>query len=334
MHILVLIDPETFYPDDPQFERALQEVRSNLEFHVVEALRHLDHQVEVLPFGKDIRQNLRELSEKEPDLVFNLTEHYGGDRQKDMHIASMLELAGIPFTGTGPAGLLLCRDKAICKTILNHHRIKVPQFASVPVGRTKPRRKLCFPLIVKPALMDGSDGISLGSLVSNEDELKERVEHLHNRTNQKVICEEYIEGQEIYVGLLGNKQLTVLPARELRFNSPDDNAPQIATARVKLDDDYRKKWNIEYTFAELSPDMEKKIARISKRIYRLLHMRDYGRIDMRIANDGTVVFLEANPNPDLTLGDELSESAERAGINYQQLIDRIVRLAVNRNGSS
>ena len=330
MKIVALIDPETFCPDDPQLERGIEEVRTNLEFHVVEALRILGHEVEVLPFGTNIGENLEAFSERSPDLVFNLTEHFGGDRQKDMHIASMLELLNIPFTGTGSAGLLLCRDKALCKTILNHHRIRVPQFAGLPVGQLKPRRKLTFPLIVKPALMDGSDGISLGSIVTNESELRDRVEHLHTRTGQKVICEEFVDGQEIYVGVLGNKQLKVLPARELRFNSNDQNAPQIATSKVKLDDDYRKKWDIEYTFAELAPEVQKKVARISKRIYRLLHLQDYGRIDMRIAPDGAVVFLEANPNPDLSMGDELAEAAGRAGIPYPQLIERIVRLAMRR----
>lgn len=330
LNIVALIDPETFYPEDPQFELARKEVRTNLEFHVVEALRTLGHDVEVMPFSKDIQQNVRNLIEKAPDLVFNMTEHYGGDRQKDMHIASLLELIGIPFTGTGAEGLFLCRDKAVGKIILNRHQIAVPQFTALPVGRTRLRRKLTFPLIVKPALMDGSDGISLASVVSNEEELQERVEHLHNRTRQKVICEEYVMGREIYVGVLGNARLTVLPARELQFNSLEGNAPQIATARVKLDAEYRKKWKIEYSFAELSAEMEKKVSRISKRIYRLLHLQDYGRIDMRIRPDGTVVFLEANSNPDLTLGDELAEAASRSGLSYKDLIDLIVRLAVQR----
>lgn len=332
MKIIVLIDRETFVEDDPQFQRAEGDVRRQLEFHVIDALRTLGHDIDVMPFHLDILENLRLIQAARPELVFNLTEHFRGDRQMDMNIASLLELSGIPYTGTGPAGLLLCRDKALTKTILNHHHIKVPPFAALPVGVTRLARRMTYPLIVKPALMDGSDGISRSSVVFNDEELSERVQMLHTRTVQPVICEGFVEGREIYVGILGNRQLTALPARELRFDAAAEAGPQIATARVKLDEDYRKKWNIQYTFAELPPDLERKVARLCKRIYRLLHLRDYGRIDLRISPEGAIYCLEANPNPDLTMDDELPQSAARAGIEYPQLISRIVQHAVRRTG--
>ena len=330
MKIIALIDPETFAPDDPQFEQGLDHVLRLLEYHVVEALRILGHTVDVMPFELDILQTLQQIVDTKPDLIFNLTEHFRGDRQMDMNIASLLELSGYPYTGTGPSGLLLCRDKALAKTILNHHRVKVPDFASLPVGTTRLQRRMDYPMIVKPALMDGSDGISRSSIVFNETELAERAEMLHSRTQQPVICEAFVHGREIYVGVLGNRQLTVLPARELRFDASAEEGPKIATARVKLDEAYRKKWNIQYTFAELDPEMERKIARVCKRIYRVLHLRDYARIDLRISPEGVIYCLEANPNPDLTMGDELSEAAERAGISYEQLIARIVHQARRR----
>lgn len=330
MKIVALIDPETYAADDPQFEQGLDHVLSQLEYHVVEALRILGHNVEVMPFELDILETVRKIETSKPDLIFNLTEHFRGDRQMDMNIASLLELSGYPYTGTGPSGLLLCRDKALAKTILNHHRVRVPAFAALPVGKNRLQRRISFPMIVKPALMDGSDGISRSSIVFNETELAERAQLLHARTQQPVICEAFVQGREIYVGILGNRQLTVLPARELRFDAAAEEGPQIATARVKLDEAYRKKWNIQYTFAELEPELERKVARVCKRIYRVLHLRDYARIDLRISPTGKIYCLEANPNPDLTMGDELSEAAERAGISYEQLIARIVNQAKRR----
>jgi D-alanine-D-alanine ligase len=165
--------------------------------------------------------------------------------------------------------------------------------------------------------------------VDSERELRERVQMLHERMRQPVICEEYIQGREIYVGIIGNARLTAFPAREVRFAGPD-SGPRFATARVKQDAAYREKWGIEFTHADLPPDLQARAARISKRIYRLLHVRDYGRIDLRITPDHQIVFLEANPNPDLTLGDELAQAAARAGIAYEQLIRRILNLARQR----
>lgn len=330
MKILALIDPETFNEEDPNFEGKNDDICRQMEFHIVEALRFLDHDVQVLPFDKDIEKIIERLKASAPDLVFNLTEHVDGDRHKDVHITALLELLDLPFTGSGPLGLMLCRDKAMCKRLLSHHRVTVPDFVALPVGQTKLGRKLNYPLIVKPALEDGSDGISLASLVQNAEELSQRVSSIHERMKQTVVCEEYIEGRELYVGILGNKQLRALPARELRFGSTGEGGPTFATANVKNNDAYREKWGIAYTHADISDDLQKRVARFGKQVYRLLHIRDYGRIDMRVTAKGRIVFLEANANPDLSLGDELAESWEKAGNDYQELIQRIVNLAAQR----
>jgi len=329
LKIAILVDQEIIVEDDPQLEHGHGAAAEEVEFHVTETLRGMGHETLVIPFLENFLDTVDSLRQCSPDLVFNLTEHHLGDRRKDQHIASLLELMNFRYTGAGPTGLMLCRDKAMCKRILSHHRIKVPDFVSFPMGKNRIRRNFPFPAIVKPRFEDGSDGISLASLVSNREELADRVTMLQERMGQPVICEEYIEGREVYVGITGNDRLSAYPAREVRFANSADG-PQFATSRVKLDEAYRKKWDITFTDAELSEEMDRKAGQISKRIYRLLQLRDYARIDMRITPENQFVFLEANPNPDLTMGDELAEAAEKSGLSYDDLVGRILRHAWNR----
>jgi len=330
MKILVLVDYETVPDNDPQFKGDTAEVRESMEFHVIQALRKNGHEVKALSFGPNVRTTMDALIETAPEIVFNLTEHFEADRCKDVHITTTLELLHIPYTGTGPTGLMLCRDKAICKRILGHHRIRIPRFSSVPLGKTRPPVKLTYPLVAKPVFEDGSEGIALASVVNNDEELQERIRMIHERMKQPVICEEFIEGRELYVGIIGNRRLRTLPTRELKFGNNQGDGPRIATSKVKWDKKYRNKWNIHYTHAELSEELEKRIARVSKRIYRLLQLRDYGRIDLRLTPDNQIVFLEANPNPDLSTDDEVAQAAIKTGIEYNQLIERILKLAMKR----
>jgi len=330
MKIVVLIDPEVYQEDDPQLEGKTEEVCLEMEFHVVESLRFLDYQVEVIVFDPNIEETIQRLKAAGPDLIFNLTEHVRGDRRNDMLVASLLDLLQLPYTGSGPMGLMLCRDKAMCKRLLSHHHVTVPDFVTLPLGRTKPKKKLAYPVLIKPMQEDGSDGISLASLVNNEGELEQRAANIHERMHQPVICEEYIDGREIYLSVMGNRQLRALPSRELKFSANGEGGPRFATAMVKQNDAYRKKWGISFTYANLPEELEKKAARISKRVYRLLQIRDYGRIDLRITPENKIVFLEANANPDLTLGDEMAESWMKGGKNYRSMIQHIVNLARQR----
>lgn len=330
MKIPVLIDRETIPADDPEFEGKTDAVRESMEFHVIASLQELGYDCPVIPFGPDPLATMRRLLDLQPDLVFNLTEHFRGDRRQDANIAGMLELFGLPYTGSGPAALMICRDKILCKRLLGHHRIHVPKFYSLPVGTTRLRGKLPFPMIVKPAWEDGSDGISLASIVEDASTLQARIRMIHDRMKQPAICEEYIEGRELYVGLLGNDRLTALPAREIRFGRTGEGGPSIATSRVKWDEAYRDKWQITYDHAGLPPDLERKVAHQSKRIMRILQVRDYGRIDLRLTPDGQIVFLEANPNPNICAGEDIAEAAERIGIQHTELIQRIVGIAIKR----
>lgn len=329
LHITVLVDPATIPLDDPEFRDVSD--KPITEYHVCDALRSLGHRVSVMGAEYDIASVARTLTEQEPDLVFNLTEQFCGDRRMDKNIAALLELLDIPFTGAGAMGLLLARDKRLCKQILRLHRIRVPNFVSLAHGRpVRVPKNLPYPMVVKPTFEDSSEGISNASLVYDAEALAERAAFIHDRWKQPVIAEEYIDGRELYVSVIGNKRLTVLPPRECYFNEPGDQGPVMLTYRCKWDRQYREKWKIEFGFADLSPGLLQAIERVSKRAYRALHLQDYGRIDLRLTRDEKLVVLEANPNPDIAYGEEVAEAADRAGIDYESLIDRIVRLALRR----
>ncbi len=327
MNVTVLMDAGAISPADPDFRAVPQ---NNTEGHVISALRELGHSVRAVGVDDDVGAIFGELAAEPPALVFNLAEQFRNDRRLDMNVAALLEMMDIRFTGAGPAGLLLCRDKGLSKQLLVLHRVRVPGFSVFPPGGTiRVPKATRYPLIVKPIYEDASDGIALSSVVRSEEELLERVRFVHQRWQQVAIAEEYIEGRELYVAVLGNERLSVFPPRELRFGHGGDG-PVIATSRVKWDTEYRQKWQIEYGFAELEGALFRKIARVCRRAYRLLHLRDYGRIDLRVTADGRIYVLEVNPNPDIGYGDEFAEAAEKAGLGYNRLIDRILRLALRR----
>lgn len=329
LSITVLVDPATVPEEDPQFKDPPDTPIT--EYHVCEALRLLGYHVTVVGADHDIATVAQRLKEQDPDLVFNLTEQFCGDRQLDKNIAALLELLDLPFTGTGAMGLLLARDKRLCKEILRLHKIRVPIFLSLPLGRA-PRvpKKLPYPMVVKPAFEDSSEGISNASLVYDAETLHSRAAFIHERWNQPAIAEEYIDGRELYVSILGNKRLTVLPPRECFFNAEGNEGPVMLTYRCKWDDQYRRKWQIEFGFADLEPAMLERIERVCKRAYRALHLLDYGRIDLRLTPENQLVILEANPNPDIAYGEEVAEAADRVGIDYESLIDKVVHLALKR----
>ncbi len=329
LNITTLVDEWTIDTHDPEFREKPE--KPSTESHVIKTLRELGHDVSVLGCKDNIAIVTTALNKEKPDLVFNLTEQLGGDRRMDMNIAAVLEMLGIPFTGSGPAGLMLCRDKRLCKQLLTLHRIRVPSFTSIaPKHKVRIPKSLNYPLIIKPAFEDSSEGISNASVVNNETALMERVKFVHQGWDQPVIAEEYIEGRELYISIIGNKHLTVLPIRECIFDTDSSEGPQITTYRVKWNAEYRKKWGIEFGFAKLDAAIVKNIERTCKRVYRLLQIRDYGRIDIRLTPENKLVVLEVNPNADIAYGEEIAEAAEKGGIKYEQLINRIIYLAMRR----
>ncbi|MDH4203146.1 MAG: ATP-grasp domain-containing protein [Phycisphaerae bacterium] len=332
LKVTVLVDAATVPADDPDF--MAPEGKQITEYHVVETLRILGHQVSIIGVFDNLESIIRDLKEIKPDVVFNLTEQYSGQRLWDKNITAVLELLQVPFTGTATIGLMLCRDKRLCKQLLGLHRIRVPDFISLPWNRT-PRvpKKIHYPLVVKPALADGSEGISNASLVFTEEALKERSLFIHERWQQDVIAEEYIEGREMYVTVLGNKRLTVFPPRECLFDFDSDEGPNLATYRVKWNDEYRERWGIHFGFTELDTETFKRIGHVCKKVFRILHLQDYARIDLRLRPDGKICILEVNPNPDLAFGEEVAEAAEKGGWPYEKLISQIIKQALQRQAS-
>jgi D-alanine-D-alanine ligase len=329
LNITVLVDKWTIPPNDSDFTQEPEE--PSTEYHVIQTARELGYEVSVLGLEDDITVIVNELNESRPDIVFNLTEQLGGDRSMDRNIAAVLDMLDIPYTGSGPVGLMLSRDKELSKQLLTQHRIRVPGFVCINQNqKVRIPKTLKYPLVVKPAFEDSSEGISNASLVNNENSLLERISFVHERWQQPVIIEEYIEGREFYAAVIGNKRLTVLPIRECLFDSDSSEGPQLATYRVKWNRKYREKWNIRFDFADIEKPIVENIERICKRVYRLLRIRDYGRIDLRLTPDNKLVVLETNPNADIAYGEEVAEAAEKAGISYEKLIEKILRLALRR----
>ena len=268
-----------------------------------------------------------------PHVVFNMLDEFHGIPAYEQYVVAYLEMIRQRYTGCNPRGLMLSRDKVLTKQVLAAHRIATPAFHLFPYGaRFKaPRKgKLEFPLFVKSATEDASLGIAQASIVDDMDKLRERVEFIHENVQSDALVEEYIDGRELYIGVLGNKRLTTLPIWELDFGTLAEKSSGIATRRVKWDRAYQEKHGIKTGLAEgLSKTETDKLARLAKRIYRSLHMCGFARLDLRMRKDGKVFLLEANANPDLTHGEDLAESASSIGINYDKLITRIVNLGIS-----
>ncbi len=297
------------------------------EANVLAALAELGHTVEHLAIFDDLNLLRQKLDAFQPDIIFNLADQFRNNRAFDQNIASFLEMHGITFTGCGSTGLTLCKHKAISKKILGYHRIRVPEFTVIARGKrcTRPAR-LKFPILVKPLKEEASYGISQASFVETDEQFKERVQFIHNSHDCDVIAEEYIAGRELYVSVLGNHKLEVFPIRELVFKEVPPDEPKIATYRAKWDEEYRKKWGLQNQFAEaLDPALAKEIVQTCKRIYRLLTIDGYARVDLRVTASNEIYFIEANPNPILAAAEDFAQSALKAGLAYPQLIERIIR---------
>lgn len=300
------------------------------EKDVRNALVKLGH--EVVPFGlhNDIEPFLRLVKEQKPDLVFNLSEAFNGNRDFEPHLTALLQLIGVPFTGAGPLGLQLCKDKGLTKVVLGYHRIRTPRFLVLKKSRPlRSLKKFHFPAFIKPLQLESSEGISQFSYVENEKDALARMKFIHERLEADAIIEEFIDGREIYVGLLGNEKLAVFPPRELFFKQVPEDEPKFATYRSKWDKEYRKKWGIDSGWAAPIPETtSRKLNEVCKKIYRLLHIQGYGRIDLRLKENGEIYFIEANPNPSIAKQEDYALSAGKAGLDYDELIAKIVSLAV------
>lgn len=330
LRVLALMYPDHVPPESLEGYDEREVLRWRAEYDVMTCLRGLQHEVRALGVQDELQPIRDAIETMKPHVVFNLLEEFQWNVLYDHHIVSLLELLRVPYTGCNPRGLVISRDKALCKKLLAYHRIHVPAFAVFPLGRRVRRPpKLRFPLIVKSLTEHASLGIAKASLVGSDEELAERVRFIHESIHTDAIAEEFIDGRELYVGVLGNTRLQTLPTWELVIEKSLPNEPLIATAKVKHDLGYQERRGVQLQAANLPDALAAQIARLSRRIYRVLELSGYARIDYRLDANGVLWFLDANPNPDISAQEELASAACHAGMPYPALIQRIVTLGIN-----
>jgi D-alanine-D-alanine ligase len=332
LRILVLLHPDLIPPDSL---KGYSEQEINVwktEYDVVSTLRACGHDVRPLGVRDELKPIREEIESWKPNVVFTLLEEFRGEVIYDQNVASYLELSRVPYTGCNPRGLMLARGKDLSKTLVHYHRVPVPAFAVFPMHRKVRRpKRLALPLIVKSLSEDASLGISQASVVDSDEKLAERVSFIHERIGTAAIAEQYVDGREIYVGVLGNERLRALPVWELQFGNMAPGTWRIATEKVKHDPNYQERRGIIHTPAEdLAPDLYARIQSMAKRIYRTLELDGYARIDFRLSADGTAYFLEANPNPEIAESQEFARAAQHDGLGYSELLQRIVALGMSR----
>jgi D-alanine-D-alanine ligase len=331
LRVMMLVHPDLEPHDhltDPSDPRYVERIT---EIDVKRALLELGHEVEVVTVYDDIRPLRDTIRLWKPHVAFNLMDDFAGNSALDFYVVSYLDMAGVPYTGCNARGLILARDKALSKKILHYHRIKVPEFRILPYGkriRADKIRNLPYPMIVKSNLEQGSVGISQASFVTNREDLLHRVEQLHEMTQGDAIAEQYIDGRELYVGILGNERLEILPIRELTFSDSASQEQRIATYNVKWNDKYREKIGFKYGFAKNLNGIQAIIEKLSRRIYRKLLLSGYARLDLRMTEAGDLFVLEANPNCAIAHDDDLAEAARKAGYSYPDLINRILTIGL------
>lgn len=324
LRVLALVHDHLVPPEDTTGIDVV-EAEWKMEYDVIETLREMGHEVRVLGIHDDLGGIRPTAGHFKPHIVFNLLEAFAGVTTFDQNVVSYLELLRLPYTGCNPRGLILARDKALSKKLLAYHRIRVPEFTVVrPRHRVSLPKRLTFPLIVKSLFFEASAGISQASVVENEEQLEKRAAFIHEKLGTAAIVEQFIDGRELYVGVIGNERAQVLPPWEMSFDA--DHRWKIATERVKWSTKYQKTHGIKTDRAQLSDDERERLSRIAQRTYHALDLNGYARVDLRMDDQGRAYVLEANPNPNLAYGEDFSESAEAAGISYERLLDRIIAL--------
>jgi D-alanine-D-alanine ligase len=299
-----------------------------------DALSRLGHEVAAAEIDDRIEPVVSALVRTRPDLVFNIAESFGGKSALESNIAALLNLLGLRYTGSSPAGLLLAGDKILAKKVLAFHQIRTPRFATIYRGALDWAEDLQFPVIVKPPQEDASVGLTSGSVVRSLKELLERMDALQSEFEQPVLVEEFIEGREFYVGVLGNANAQALPVIELDFSALPADRPRIASWEAKWGDESGGGVEFEGTKSvfpeDLSEDLVTRVQAAAVDAFHALRLRDYGRIDMRVTESGEVYVIEVNPNCYLEQESEFARAARRSGLEYDALIARIIELASAR----
>ncbi len=332
--ILALVH-ETFVPPDSIEGLTDKQVAPfKTEFDVISTLREMGHNTQVLGVASDLNAVGSALAEFKPHIVFNLLEEFGGHGVFVPYLLGYLELIHQPYTGCNPAGMMLTYSKPLSKKLLKFHRIRVPDFHVFSRERRSKRpSRLEFPLIVKSTTEHGSMGITQASVVRDDDKLAEQVARIHDELHTDAIAEQYINGREFYVGVLGNQRLFTLPIWELHFDNLAEGSMRIATQKVKWDYAYQERTGVRSeAAAELEDGLAERISKLCKRAYRILGQTGYARMDLRLSDDGQLYILESNPNPQLAYGEDFAEAAHTAGISYERLLQRIINLGRGATG--
>ena len=327
--ILALVHEHLVPPEDTAGIDIL-EAEWKMEYDVIETLKEIGHHVRVLGVHDDL-SGIRPTSEDfQPHIVFNLMEAFAGIPTFDQNVVSYLELLRLSYTGCNPRGMFLARDKSLSKKLMQYHRIPVPEFLMVPRGRkARLTKRLTYPVIVKSLTQEASIGISQASVVDDDTKLKERVQFIHDSITTDAIIEQFVVGRELYCGVIGNQRAQVLPVWEMTFANMPEGQHRIATERVKWNAKYQKKVGIDTGAAKNLPQgVAEKVQHITKRVYKVLELSGYARIDLRLDDLGQVHVLEANPNPQIARSEDFAESAALAGLPYPALLQRILTTGI------
>jgi D-alanine-D-alanine ligase len=329
LRILALMHDYMVPPADVS-QLDLATVEWKTEYDVTSTLNDMGHDVLQLGVKDDLGVIRQAVDDFKPQIAFNLMEAFHEVGAFDMNVVSYLELLRLPYTGCNPRGMVLSRDKALSKQLMAYHRIPAPDFSVFRRGQAIKRpRRLEFPLIVKSLTQEASIGIAQASVVDDDTKLKERVAFVHKSIGTDAIAERFIDGRELYVGVLGNERLQVFPVWEMQFGQMPEGVHRIATDRVKWSVKYQKKHGIETSAATGLPDgLLESVQRVAKRVYRTLNLSGYARMDLRMDADGKFYVLEANANPQLAFGEDFAESADRAGLKYEELLQRILNVGL------
>jgi len=331
LRILVLFDTDAEPPVGQDYSRQIESA-DEAEFDVTRALRGQGHEVRLFGFRNDLNSLVAGLRAEPADAVFNLTERFRNQSSLDYGVAAIMDMLDLPYTGASSEGLMLARNKALTKMVLAYQGLRIPHFFVCPRGQPVQRPSdVRFPLIVKPLDEDASVGIAQGSVVRDDPALTERVAFIHTRHNTAAIVEEFIAGRELYVGVIGNDPPQALPPIEMVFGKEATEESRIATFKAKWSHKYREARGIENCIAtNLSKELRERLADVAVRTYQAAGLRDYGRIDVRLAHDDEIYVVEANPNPYLADGEDLAWAAEEGGEPYPQLIEKIAEFAAAR----
>jgi D-alanine-D-alanine ligase len=332
LKITIIYDRAPDETDAKELELAMSGDGDEAHHHLCEYLSKLGHEIRIYGVYDDVKGLIDELDANPPEIVLNTCESFRGDSSMEYHVPAILDMLGVKYTGSGPDALMLAQNKGLAKKILAYDGLWSADFTVYPKGQFDIRpSQLRFPLIVKPLTEDASIGIAESSVVKNDDALAARIAYVHEKIGCEALVEEYIEGREIFVGVIGDDKPIILPPMELDFSKATSDKLKVYSFKAKFDFAYRNKWGIQSLYPkDLKKETVAKIEEVTLTAYRALGLRDYGRIDLILAPDDAVYVLEVNPNPNIAENEDLPNAAEQAGLSYTDFAEQIIKFALDR----